>query len=450
MLSWIFLVLAASLLLSTVNALAPTRRNKVLFLPSFFTSWLANELAGWWIFWQVVAVLAFVRWGDAGSWPARIAVAMLVVNWVLLVVLIVRGRSSAVTMREALVDLVGDEPGPRIPRWQVWMPLLAKRRGVKRTKDVEYSRAGGRVLRLDVYEPSAQPAPGERRRAIVQIHGGAWVIGDKREQGIPLLTHLAANGWVGFNVNYRLSPFATWPEHLVDCKRAIAWVREHAEEYGIDPDFIAVTGGSAGGHLTAEVALTAGRPELQPGFEQADTSVQAAVPFYGVYDFTDRNRAQMPGFVSMFIEPWVMKRFLADDPEAFAQASPLDQVHAEAPPFLVVHGDRDTLAPLEDARRFVADLRDVSHAPVVYAELRGAQHAFDIFLSPRTAPVIEGVERFLWAVHRDWAAGHGDAGEGIVDDGTVVSEPDGEADVAEAAPADDASGRDRSVSTGPR
>ena len=107
--------------------------------------------------------------------------------------------------------------------------------------------------------------------------------------------------------------------------------------------------------------------------------------------------------------------------------------------------------PQPQARpEFVADLRDVSHAPVVYAELRGAQHAFDIFLSPRTAPVIEGVERFLWAVHRDWAAGHGDAGEGIVDDGTVVSEPDGEADVAEAAPADDASGRDRSVSTGPR
>jgi acetyl esterase/lipase len=423
MLGWIFLVLVAALFLSTVNALAPTKRNRVLFLPSFFTSWLANELAGWWIFWQVVAAEAYLAWGDPDSWPARIALGLLVLNWILLVVLILRGRSSAVTMREALVDIVGDEPGPRIPRWNVWLPLVMKRKGVKRTTNVEFSRAGGRHLKLDVYEPRAERAPGERRRAIVQIHGGGWVIGDKREQGIPLLTHLAANGWVGFNVNYRLSPFATWPDHLVDCKRAIAWVREHADEYGIDPDFIAVTGGSAGGHLTAEVALTANRPELQPGFEQADTSVQAAVPFYGVYDFTDRNRSQVPGFVSMFIEPWVMKAFLEDEPEAFAQASPLDQVHADAPPFLVIHGDKDTLAPLADAQQFVAELREASDAPVVYAELHGAQHAFDIFLSPRTAPVIEGVERFLWAVHRDWAAGHDDAGEGILDDETVVAAP---------------------------
>ena len=86
---------------------------------------------------------------------------------------------------------------------------------------------------------------------MLQIHGGGWVIGDKREQGIPLLNHLAADGWVGFNVNYRLSPRAKFPDHLVDCKRALAWIREHADEYGVDPDFIVVTGGSAGGHLSA-------------------------------------------------------------------------------------------------------------------------------------------------------------------------------------------------------
>lgn len=428
MLAWLLLVVAVLLLLSTVNALAPTRRNRVLFLPSFFSSWLANELAGWWIFWQVVAVAAFFVWGDPDVWPARAAVACLLLNWLLLSVLILRGRSAAVTVREALVDLVGDEPGPRIPRWHVWLPLVVKRKGVRRTKDVEYARAGGRRLRLDVYQPTAPLEPGERRRAIVQIHGGAWVLGDKREQGIPLLTHLAANGWVGFNVNYRLSPFATWPDHLVDCKRAVAWVREHADEYGIDPDFIAVTGGSAGGHLAAMVALTADDPSLQPGFEHADTSVQAAVPFYGVYDFTDRNEVQLPGFVSLFLEPWVMKAFLADEPEVFRAASPLDRIHQDAPPFLVVHGDKDTLAPLADARQFAADLERGSSAPVVFVELRGAQHAFDVFLSPRTAPVVEGVERFLWAVHRDWAAGAAPAGEGVVDDATVQVEPDGVTD----------------------
>lgn len=429
MTGWIFLGVVLVLFVSTLNAFAPTKRNKVVFFPSFFLSWLTNELAGWWIGIQLVLSALVVLRGGADSWPGRIAVGLLVLNWVLLVALILRGRSAAVTMRDALVDLVGDEPGPRIPKWHVWLPLVMKRKGVKRTKDVEFARAGGKHLKLDVYEPRAAAAPGEKRRAIVQIHGGGWVMGDKREQGIPLLTHLAANGWVGFNVNYRLSPAATWPDHLVDCKRAVAWVREHADEWGIDPDFIAVTGGSAGGHLTALVALTSDDKSLQPGFEEADTSVQAAVPFYGVYDFTDRNHVQVPGFTSIFLEPYVMKSFLDDEPEAWAAASPLDRIHGDAPPMLIVHGDKDTLAPLEDARQFAHDLKQASSAPVVFAEIHGAQHAFDVFLSPRTAPVIEGAERFLWAVHRDWAAGHDDAGEGIVDDATVRVDADAEVTV---------------------
>ncbi len=103
-----------------------------------------------------------------------------------------------------------------------------------------------------------------------------------------MLSHLAANGWVCFNLNYRLSPGATFPDHLVDLKAGLAWIREHADQWGIDPNFIAVTGGSAGGHLAALMGLTANDPEYQPGFEDADTSLQAAVPIYGVYDFTSR------------------------------------------------------------------------------------------------------------------------------------------------------------------
>ena len=169
--------------------------------------------------------------------------------------------------------------------------LMGRRKGIRVVKNVEFARASGKVLRLDVTIPSAPvPAGRTKRPALVQIHGGGWVIGDKREQGIPLLTHMAAQGWVGFNVNYRLSPAATFPDHLVDCKRAIAWIREHADDYGIDPDFICVTGGSAGGHLTALVGTTVGDPRFQPGFEDADTSVAAAVPFYGIYDFTPARR----------------------------------------------------------------------------------------------------------------------------------------------------------------
>lgn len=153
------------------------------------------------------------------------------------------------------------------------------------------------------------------------------------------------------------------------------------------------------------VALTANDPRYQPGFEGADTSVQAAAPFYGVFDWTNRLGANHPEFLSLFIEPWVMKAFHVDEPERFRDASPVDQVGPDAPPFFVLHGDQDTLAPVEDARLFVERLRAASPAPVVYAELRGAHHAFDIFVSVRAKPVIESVERFFAAVWQEAVAG---------------------------------------------
>ena len=266
-----------------------------------------------------------------------------------------------------------------------------------------FSRVAGRVLKLDVFTPVDPPRAGERRPALLQIHGGAWVIGDKREQGIPLLKAMARNGWVGFNANYRLSPGATWPDHLVDVKQALAFIRANADEYGIDPSFVAVTGGSAGGHIAAMMALTANDPDYQPGFEDADTSVQAAVPFYAVYDLTNRRELMSPEFVEWFVEPLIIKAFLDDEPERFSAASPLDQVRADAPPFFVIHGDKDTLAPVEDARTFVDLMGEVSEAPVVYLELHGAQHAFDTFTSIRTRRVIRAVDRFLttmWVRHR--------------------------------------------------
>ncbi len=147
------------------------------------------------------------------------------------------------------------------------------------------------------------------------------------------------------------------------------------------------------------MALTCNDPRYQPGFEQEDTRVQACVPFYGVYDFTNRFGTFPKAFGRRLLQAHVMKAFLDEEPEKFAAASPIDCVRPDAPPFLVIHGDRDTLAPLRDAREFVQKLRSVSRSEVLYAEIRGAQHAFDMIVSPRSVPVIEGVERFLNAVY---------------------------------------------------
>ncbi len=260
---------------------------------------------------------------------------------------------------------------------------------VERLDDIEYTDG----LRLDVYR--SRQSDNELRPALLYVHGGSWRGGNRRQQGRPLLHRLASNGWIGVSASYPLVPEATFPDQLVALKRAIAWMRSTGADYGIDPGFIAVSGGSAGGHLAALLALTAGRSEFQPGFVDADTSVQAAVPVYGIYDFLNRNSARDDWPI---IARWVMKADPAKNEDLFRLASPLDQVHPEAPPFFVLHGASDSVVPTAEAHHFVTALREVSQAPVAYAEIPGATHAFDVLDSLRTHYVISGVQRFLEAI----------------------------------------------------
>jgi len=262
--------------------------------------------------------------------------------------------------------------------------------------DISYGESGA-ANHLDIWRRPDLDRAG-RAPVLVQIPGGAWATGNKRGQAHPLMSHLTELGWICVAINYRLSPKGTWPDHIVDVKRAIAWVKEHIADYGGDPDFVAITGGSAGGHLSALAALTANDAGLQPGFEQADTSVQAAVPFYGVYDFTRTDRALHPMMVP-FLERLVVKQRRLDAPDAFASASPITHVGAEAPPFFVLHGRNDSFIPVEQARSFVARLGAASREPVVYAELPMAQHAFDVFGSARAAHAAVAVEQFLAEVY---------------------------------------------------
>jgi acetyl esterase/lipase len=408
--SWLLLALGGLGVLHAANAIAPRKRPPVVFLWSFLASWLTIELVWHHIAFGAVVTAALILNGALEQPVGILGLVLMVLTLGALVSIGLVTRRTVVSMHGALADLEPGPDAPRFPRSHVVFPFLLRRRaGVRVVRNVPYARVGGRTLRLDVSVPTAPVPDGARRRpAIMQIHGGAWVLGDKREQGLPLLGHLAAQGWVGFNVNYRLSPTVDVAEQVVDLKRALAWIKEHADEYGVDPDFVCVTGGSAGGHLTAMVALTANDPRYQPGFEPADTSVAAAVPFYGIYDVTDAGSfGADPEIFRRLLEPYVVKAFLADQPERFREVSPIHHVRRDAPPFLVIHGDKDTLAPVEDARSFVERLREVSHQPVLYAEMQGAQHAFEVVPSARSAKVIEGVERFLTTIWERRASGAG-------------------------------------------
>ncbi|MGH9095084.1 MAG: alpha/beta hydrolase fold domain-containing protein [Acidimicrobiales bacterium] len=276
---------------------------------------------------------------------------------------------------------------------QTVLPAWISRQRFLFAADLPYGPAGKRNL-LDVWRrrdlDERTPAP-----VIVQIPGGGWVMGDKRNQAYPLLSHLVAAGWVCVPINYRWSPRATFPDQIVDVKRALAWVKANIARYGGDPDFVAITGGSAGGHLSSLAAFSPNAPEFQPGFEDADTSVAAAVPFYGPYDLIDWDGRGGPAHAVEMVARLVLKTRPGDDPEGWRRASPIHWAGADAPPTMLVHGTNDSLVPVDVSRRMARVLGERSSQPVVYAELPKAQHAFDIFGSVRTVHTVRAVERFL-------------------------------------------------------
>ena len=201
------------------------------------------------------------------------------------------------------------------------------------------------------------------------------------------MQHLAAKGWVCVAINYRLAPRDPFPAQIIDVKRAIAWIRDHIAEYGGDPDYIAITGGSAGGHLTALAAVTPNDPDYQPGFEDADTSVPVAVPHYGVYDFAGSTGLQSAELMrDHFLAPAGPQAAVGRRPRGVRGRHARCCGSPRTPPTSSCCTAPTTrLVGVDQARLFVARLREISGATVVYAELPGAQHAFDVFPSIRSA-----------------------------------------------------------------
>jgi acetyl esterase/lipase len=413
---WLFLIVTLIGAWFTFNAYIPQRRTGPLVVPSFFAGWLTSELSAHHFAWQLAATLFFVWAGALRAWPGWVGLGITLASWLGLLALGRVAQGAAPVVETALQDALGSgyaegilpEVSERLaapdPAGRQLVPFLLFDRDVQVTRGIEYAPGAGRKRQLDVYAPrlGVRDAP-----VLLQIHGGGWVIGDKREQALPLMNYLAARGWVCVAANYRLSPRATFPDHLVDVKLALRWIQENIAGFGGDPFFVAASGGSAGGHLSSMLALTAGDAEYQPGFEEVDTSVRACVPFYGVYDLTDQYRLQAQPGIDSFFGRVVLKKSFAEEPDAFRRASPMHRIHPDAPPFFVIHGTHDSLASVEEARQFAKLLRETSKAPVAYAEIPGAQHAFEVFHSRRTAHVTRAVGRFLGYVYSQYLCERG-------------------------------------------
>jgi acetyl esterase/lipase len=398
---------AALELLNAANGLHPLTRNPYATLPEFWLGWPTSEVPEIYLTASVLDALRRGRRGDFTGPKGKAALALTAAAWSILAVIRHRGVTTAGPVLESgLREQLGPDyaeelaalpPGSsrptRVGRRNLPMrSYISRRRYVEKTNVVSYG-PHARANLADIWRRRDLPRDG-KAPVLVQVPGGAWVIGWRRPQAYPLMSHLAARGWVCVSLNYRVSPLHTWPDHIVDVKRALAWVKENIAAYGGDPDFVAITGGSAGGHLSALAALTPNDPKFQPGFEDADTSVVAAVPVYGRYDWFSTDAEGRREFVGL-LEKFVVKRKFSTHRDIYVDASPIRQVRADAPPFFVLHGHDDSLIPVVEAQQFVEELRAVSKSPVAYAELPNAQHAFDIFGSPRAHQSAEAVARFL-------------------------------------------------------
>jgi acetyl esterase/lipase len=246
---------------------------------------------------------------------------------------------------------------------------------VRIEKDVAYLD-GDRAEKADLYLPAASE-PGASRPAVVIIHGGGWTGGDKaapRERNIG--STLAAHGYVGMSINYQLAKPGrpTFPGNVQDVKRAVRWLRKNADRLQLDAGSIGAIGGSAGGHLTALLAVSGPECGLDPG-EDAEIScrIQAAVPLYPhcASAWEGGTPLQVYDTLPIFAEP------RAAAPGLWDSASPIKLLSRDDPPLLLVHGTEDKGTHLDQSTRF----REAALAAGVPCELivvAGAGHAFHL------------------------------------------------------------------------
>lgn len=218
------------------------------------------------------------------------------------------------------------------------------------------------------------------------------MVGHRRPQGYALMSHLVDQGWICVAMDYRTAPINRWPRPFLDVQDAFRWTRQNIEDYGGDQDFVAVAGASAGGHMASLLGLAWDYPEF--GGTPFGNSPDAVISLYGVYDWEFRGSLYHEGFLRI-LETVIVGKSQRNHPMTFCDASPINHVRPDAPPFLIVHGTADFLTPVGGARRFNKELRRVSESGVVYYEIPRAVHAFDLLHPGQTASAIKVADEFL-------------------------------------------------------
>jgi acetyl esterase/lipase len=249
---------------------------------------------------------------------------------------------------------------------------------VRIVRDVEYARVGDASLKLDLYVPVNVKSP----PLVVWIHGGAWKGGSKSNPSVLPLTQRC---YALASVNYRLSTVAQFPAQVHDIKAAIRYLRATAKEHGINAEQIAITGGSAGGHLAALVGVTNGVKELEGTVGEhlsQSSDVQAIAVFYGASNLTTILNQSTPHGLSVRVP--ALELLLGGQPDSKSQlaklASPVFHVDLRDPPLLWFHGDQDPQMPINQAHEMIGAYRK-SGLPAQLEVVYGGVHGGKLFFT---------------------------------------------------------------------
>jgi acetyl esterase/lipase len=263
--------------------------------------------------------------------------------------------------------------------------------GTRQLRNLDYAQPGGTPLRLDLFvPPSDRPLP-----LIIWIHGGGWMEGNKDEEveALPLVWH----GFAVASVDYRLTDRAIFPAQIHDVKAAVRFLRANAAKFGLDPDRFGVWGESAGGHLAALLGTTSANGELEgaEGVTGVSSRVQAVFDWYGESDLLQRNET-----VAHITDTKLLGGPVRLNREKARLASPITYVTKDAPPFLIVHGDKDDNVDVAQSLLLDRALRRVK-APVQLIVVKGGPHGGDdYFTGEMFGEVIRFFERHVPARKR--------------------------------------------------
>jgi len=409
---FIFWILGSVFL--TLNVFRPlAKRSNSSFraiLASFVFSWLVGDLLPQWILLNAAILFLFSYtdiFNQSLGWGGLLVQLS---GWIILMLRLWILLNLPERLEQKMEEQLGVQwqkiyPQPVAPRnifevdWLSWFNpnKVVNDPRIEIIRDQIFHQEAEFQLKLDIYRPRNTK---KKHPGILQIHGGAWITGSKRQASF-LMASMAALGWTCFSVSYRFSPDIIFPEHLIDIKRALCWIRNNAEEHGLDPDFIIATGGSSGGHLASMTALTQNQPEFQPGFEKADTSIQGCVPIYGVFNFTDPfdEKTQFPAKARLI--EMLCGGTPETQPDRYQQITPANWISAKTPPFLLIQGETDALISTIDTQGFWDALQTQKVPNSAFLRLPLVEHAFDIFPTLTAQCIVPTIERYLIMLHKN-------------------------------------------------